>query len=152
MSFLSAIPIIGDLFKSAVDLASEAITDKDKKNELVAQFKMYEADTKRKILEMNNAELLAQAQINLEASKSNDSYVRRARPTILWICGGGMAWSCLIHPMLSWVWPLLSIRWPELKLIDTPPNIDMAIMLPVLMGMLGLSGLRTFEKREGIKK
>jgi hypothetical protein len=34
----------------------------------------------------------------------------------------------------------------------TIPQADMGVMMPVLMGMLGLGGLRSFEKMKGVAK
>lgn len=149
MSILSAIPIIGDIFKGTKDLISEAITDKDKKNEIQGKLNLLHAQTEKEILEMNHQQTMAQTDIAKFQAKSNDAYVRRARPTILWICAAGFAYTFLIHPLLLWAWVFLPVYFPELEGVKPPPNLSMSEMMPVLLGMLGLSGMRSYERRHG---
>lgn len=151
MSFLSFLPIIGDLFKGAKDLISEAVVDKDKKLELENKIRVIELEATNKILEMEHDEKLAQVDVaKLEAS-SNDAYVRRARPTAMWVCCLGMGYSFLLHPLFCWGLKVLVIWYPEVSKIVPPPNLDMTTLMPILLGMLGLSGYRTMEKIKGVK-
>jgi len=66
------------------------------------------------------------------------------RPAIGWICGGALAYTYLLYPLLVWA---AAIWWPNL----TPPKLGNDGMLyELLLGMLGLGGLRTFEKVKGV--
>ena len=149
MSFLSAIPIIGDLFKGATNLVSEAITDKDKKLEIEGQLKRLRIETENKLLEMNHEQTMGQIDIAKLNAKSNDSYVRRARPTILWICACGFGYNFVVHPLLLWAWAFLPVYYPELKGVAPPPALSMTEIMPVLLGILGLSGMRSYERKNG---
>ena len=81
---------------------------------------------------------LAQLSVNKEEAKGN-WFQSSWRPAVAWICVLGMAVNFLISPLLS---PLG---------IDVP-QADTSVMMPVLMGMLGLGGLRSFEKTKGVTK
>ena len=81
---------------------------------------------------------LAQLSVNKEEAKGN-WFQSSWRPAVAWICVLGMAVNFLISPLLS---PLG---------IDVP-QADTSVMMPVLMGMLGLGGLRSFEKVKKVNK
>jgi hypothetical protein len=74
------------------------------------------------------------------------------RPFIGWVCGAAFAYSFLIQPFFAFIsWAAFAYSGEELPL-STLPVLDLAMMMPVLMGMLGLGGLRTFEKHSGVNK
>ena len=81
---------------------------------------------------------LAQLAVNKEEAKGN-WFQSSWRPAVAWICVLGMAVNFLISPLLS---PLG---------IDVP-QADTSVMMPVLMGKLGLGGLRSFEKVKKVNK
>jgi hypothetical protein len=151
MSWISAIPIIGDIINGGTKIIQELITDKDKALQAEVELRKLAAAAELRLLEMDHEEKLAQVDINKMAVTSNDAYVRRARPTILWICGAGMGYAFLIHPLFSWGIAVVGIWYPEALNIPIPPNLSMSEMLPILLGMLGLSGYRSFERIKGKK-
>jgi hypothetical protein len=149
MSFLSAIPIIGKAIDSIFGTLDKTIEDKDLKNKMKNEIRKIQLETENKLLEMNHEQTMGQVEIAKLEAKSNDAYVRRARPTILWICAAGMAYSWILHPLLVWAWAFMPVYIPELKGVNPPPNLSMMEMLPIIMGMLGLSGMRSFDKKNG---
>lgn len=85
---------------------------------------------------------LAQAQIEInktEASHSN-LFVAGWRPFIGWVCGLAFAWQYLLAPLFIFLIVASGHPAPQL------PQLGIETMMPVLMGMLGLGGLRTYEK------
>ena len=97
-------------------------------------------DTKQKIAhelatmaERHGQEIaLAQIKLNTEEAKGN-WFQSGWRPATGWICVAGFAVNFLISPLAAGVG------------VDIP-QADTSTMLPVLMGMLGLGGLRTVER------
>lgn len=88
---------------------------------------------------------LAKAQIavnNTEAAASS-LFVAGWRPFIGWICGSAMAYKFVCAPILT---ALLAFYGHPIPL----PVLDFSEMLTVLLGMLGLGGMRTFEKLKGV--
>jgi len=81
----------------------------------------------------------AQAEVNAAAARSARFFVAGARPFILWVCGIALAYHFLIAPLLSQIVGL------------TMPPIDMAPLMTLLFGMLGLAGMRTYEKFKGVQ-
>jgi|TARA_R100001163_G_C4881711_1_gene78725 hypothetical protein len=88
---------------------------------------------------------LAQLEINKAEASHRSIFVAGWRPFIGWSCGIALAWTYVATPILQFI--LANTGY----LIDLPA-MDMSQMMPVLMGMLGLGGLRTFEKFKGVSK
>ena len=99
-----------------------------------------DADTKQKIahelatMSENHAQEIALAQIKLNTEDAKGNWFQSGwRPATGWVCVAGFAVNFLISPLLAGFG------------IDIP-QADTSTMLPVLMGMLGLGGLRTVER------
>ena len=89
------------------------------------------------------AAMAGQLDINKAEASSTSLFVSGWRPFIGWVCGSACAWN----------WLGLSVAKFGLALAGHPISIqpaDITEMLPVLMGMLGIGGLRTIEKINGV--
>lgn len=84
-----------------------------------------------------------QADINKIEAASPELYVAGWRPFIGWVCGVAFAYHYVAEPFLMF---LISCY----RGVCTSPNFDMATLSTVLMGMLGLGGLRTIEKIKSV--
>jgi hypothetical protein len=83
---------------------------------------------------------LAQIAVNTEEAKSSSVFVAGWRPSIGWICSAACAWNWVGMPIAKLVLTLLGVA------TDTLTQANLSEMLPILIGMLGLGGLRTIEK------
>jgi hypothetical protein len=88
---------------------------------------------------------LAQLDINKAEASHRSIFVAGWRPFIGWTCGLALAYTYVIQPIA--VFALAQTGY----LIDLP-TLSMSEMMPVLMGILGLGGLRTFEKFKRVSK
>ena len=88
---------------------------------------------------------LAQLEINKNEASHRSIFVAGWRPFIGWSCGIALAWTYVATPILQFVLAQTG------HLIDLPA-LDMRQMMPILMGMLGLGGLRTFEKFKKVSR
>ena len=88
---------------------------------------------------------LAQLDINKAEASHRSIFVAGWRPFIGWTCGVALAWAYVMTPILNFI---LAQTGHLMEL----PAMDMSQMMPVLMGMLGLGGLRTFEKFKKVSK
>ena len=127
------------LIGPVTNLVGKFIEDKDQKNKLA-----HELAT----MAENHAQELAKGQlaINQTEAKHKSIFVAGWRPFIGWTCGIALAWHFVIAPFIIFFSAYFGITLPEL------PTFDMGSLMTVLMGMLGLGGLRTFEKYKGITK
>jgi ABC-type Fe3+ transport system permease subunit len=88
------------------------------------------------------AVMTAQTDTNKVEASSNSLFVAGWRPFIGWICGSALAFQFIIRPLASWIAAL----WGHPVAV---PALDMADLFTLLFGMLGLGGMRTYEKVQG---
>lgn len=89
---------------------------------------------------------LAQIEVNKAEAASGSIFKGGWRPFIGWVCGTAFAYHFVIQPLLIFIVALTGVEIPEL------PSFDMASLMTVLGGLLGLGSLRTFEKYKGVDK
>jgi len=77
-----------------------------------------------------------QAEINKMEAQHRTVFVAGWRPFIGWVCGFALAYNFVLRDLLIWFFG------PE----TAPPALQMEHLMTVLLGMLGLGGMRTFEK------
>ena len=90
-----------------------------------------------------------QLKINEVEAKHTSIFVAGWRPAVGWVCGIALAWNFVIQPILLWVAWLIPEYQP---LISTAPKLETGELMTVLLGMLGLGGYRTYEKRLGVAR
>jgi hypothetical protein len=114
-----------------------------------------DADTKAKLahevatMAQNHAQELAKGQMEINAVEAANSnvFVSGWRPFIGWTCGLGMFGNFITIPFSNFVLALL-----ELNIVIPLVPFPLETMMPVLMGMLGLGAMRTYEKKSGVSK
>jgi len=115
--------------------------------------KLFTSDDERmaaklKVLELEKSGELAQIAVNAQEAQHASIFIAGWRPFIGWVCGLAFTWAFLLYPMLSFF--VVAFGLPvDLTLV---PELDLAAMMPVLMGMLGLGAMRSWEKREGVAR
>ena len=77
-----------------------------------------------------------QGEINKIEAQHRTIFVAGWRPFIGWVCGVALAYNLVLRDLLIW------FIGPE----QVPPALQMEHLMTVLIGMLGLGGMRTFEK------
>ena len=132
------INLLGSLVQPVTGLLDKFIEDKDQKNQLA-----HEIST---MAERHAQELAkGQLEINKAEAQSRNVFIAGWRPFLGWTMGFAMAYNYVIQPIAIFV-------LGQLDYLVTLPALDMTEMMPVLLGMLGLGGLRTYEKKKGISK
>ena len=91
------------------------------------------------------AVMVVQGQLDInKAEAANPSvFVSGWRPMIGWVCGAACAWNWIGLPIAK-----LALDFSGHPIQLSPA--DISEMMPILMGMLGLGGLRTLEKINGV--
>lgn len=101
------------------------------------------ANAKLKLLSAEMQPILGQLAVNRAEATNPNMFVSGWRPFIGWSCGLIFIWNYIIAVFLHW--SLLAMGIP----VPVIPTLGIDQITPVLMGMLGLGGLRTFEKYTG---
>ena len=86
-----------------------------------------------------------QLEVNRVEAASKSLFVAGWRPFIGWVCGLGFLSNFILIPMANFGLALA-------KIAVVVPMIDTAQMMPVLLGMLGLGGMRTVEKLNKVSR
>ena len=89
---------------------------------------------------------LAQVEVNKTEAAHRNAFVAGWRPFVGWTCGVALAWHFVVAPFAIFVAAWFAKDMPTL------PAFDMDNLMTVLLGMLGLGGLRSWEKSKGISR
>ena len=127
------------LIGPVTSLLDKFIEDKDQKNKLAHEIATM---AEKQAHEAN----MIQAETNKEEATHRSVWVAGWRPFIGWVCGVALAWHFVLSPVIIFLAAWFNVVLPTL------PVFDMGSLMTVLMGMLGLGGLRTFEKTKGLTK
>ena len=126
--------MIRDLINPVAKILDKFIVDKDLKVKL-------EHEIKTEIQRAN----LAQIDVNKAEAQHRSIFVAGWRPFIGWICAVAMGYHFVLQPIIVFV---LSANGVNYDL----PEFDMGSLMTIVMGILGLGGMRSFEKYKGITK
>ena len=131
--------MIQALIGPVTGLLDKFIEDKDQKNALaheiatLAQKQAHQAQ-------------LAQVEVNKQEAQHRSIFVAGWRPFVGWVCGIALAYHFVLAPIILFSVSITGVQIPEL------PSFNMETLTTVLLGMLGLGGLRSFEKYKGVSK
>jgi hypothetical protein len=131
--------LLTTLIEPATKLLDKVIEDKDQKAKLAHEL----ATMADKLAHEQN---LAQMAINKEEASSGSLFKGGWRPCIGWICGIAFGYHFVLQPVIIFIVAMIGMKIPEL------PSFDMGTLLTVLGGMLGIGGLRSYEKSKGLTK
>ena len=130
--------IISSLIGPVSDILDKVVTDKDLKDQLAHDIATMAERHAHEVVK-------AQIEVNKAEAQHSSMFVAGWRPAIGWVCCLGMAGNFLIIPFVNM----------GLELLETGvvvPMIELDVMMPVLMGMLGLGAMRTVEKVKGVDR
>ncbi len=131
--------LLNALIGPVTGLLDKFVEDKDQKAALAHEISTM-AD--------RHAQQLALAQVEVNKAEAASSSVWKGgwRPFVGWVCGAAFAYHFVLQPLAIFGLAAYGMEVPPL------PNFDMGQLMTVLMGMLGLGGLRSFEKYKHVAK
>ena len=123
--------MLSQLISPITGLLGKVITDKDQAAKLA-----HEIAT----MSERHAQELAKGQleVNKAEAETGSLFIGGWRPFVGWICGLGLLYNVIIAQILN--------IWFEV------PEVDASLLTPVLMGMLGMGAMRSYEKKSGVAK
>ena len=89
---------------------------------------------------------MAQVEVNKAEAQHRSIFVAGWRPFIGWVCGVALAYHFVLAPFI-----VFGVAWSGAEIPELP-TFDMDSLMTVLLGMLGLGGMRSFEKAKGLTK
>jgi hypothetical protein len=103
-----------------------------------------EAEFLKMAMEGELKQVIAQLEINAREAAHPSIFVAGWRPFFGWAGGAGFVYATILQPLLAW--------WAAIKGWPTPPTLNLDLLWAVVTGLLGIGGLRTFEKTKGVTK
>lgn len=129
--------LLGPIFEIGKTLLDRFVPDPEKKQQAEMELVRMAADGELR-------QVIAQLEINAREAAHPSVFVAGWRPFFGWAGGFGFLYATIGQPLLAW---LAAVKgWP------TPPALNMDLLWVVITGMLGIGGLRTFEKTKGVTK
>jgi hypothetical protein len=127
-----------DFIKPVTDLLDKFIPDKDLKEKLKFEI----------VMSAQNGAFqtaIEQLKVNTQEASHPSVFVAGWRPFIGWTCGAGLIYNFIIYPLLLWG---IAITGSTI----VPPPLFSENLMELVLGMLGLGALRTYEKFKGVER
>ena len=119
-------------------LVGKFIEDKDQKNKLAHELATM---AEKHALQLAKGQIAA----NAEQAKHSSIFVAGARPAIMWICALGLLTQFFIMPIAEWA---TAIWMPDITL----PSLQTGELMTLTLSLLGLGGMRSYEKSKGVAR
>ena len=126
------ISLITALVPGLMTLLEKVVPDKDERAKLAHEIAT-QAESQA------HEQIMSQLEVNKQEAAHKNLFVAGWRPFTGWSCGLALANNFIVVPYLA------ALDFPIVPL-------DLDVMLPVLLGMLGLGGMRSYEKRNGVAR
>ncbi len=92
-----------------------------------------------------------QLEINRAEAEHRSIFVAGWRPFIGWVGGFALAYKFIFYSLICWGWAVARAKgWLGPK-IPVPPDVDASQLYPIILGLLGLGGMRSYEGVKGVK-
>ena len=127
-------PIIGDIIAAIAKPIDDLVGDTDLKRRL-------KAEIQSQLYELNRAQIA----VNRQEAAHKSLFVAGWRPFIGWVCGVAIAWAFLGQHVAEWAVALWAPGTPI-------PEVESDRLMELVLAMLGMAGLRTYEKRAGVAR
>jgi len=125
------VSIVTSLIGPVTGLLDKFVEDKDHKNALAHEI----ATLAQK---QAHESAVGQLEVNKVEAAHKSLFVAGWRPFVGWVAGIGLAYNVIIAQILG-IW-------------FTVPEVDPSLLTPVLMGMLGMGAMRSYEKSKGVQR
>lgn len=130
---------LGSLFDFGSKIIDKIFPDKTEAEKAKLAMLQLQQQGEFKELEAELAVLSEQSKVNLEEAKSASIFVSGWRPSVGWVCSSGLFYSVLLQPILK----AFNVE---------APVTDTSVLIQMLFALLGIAGMRSWEKSKGVAK
>lgn len=123
---------IGSIVEGVGKIADDLFTSDEERLKMALKEKEIEANL-----------IMAQIDTNKEEARHKSVFVAGWRPFIGWVGGFALAYQFILYPLLVWGWALF--EGPG----EPPPPFKSDVLYTLIAGMLGIGGMRSFDKLKG---
>ncbi len=135
---LFGISSIGSIISGVGKVADDLFTSDEERLKIALEEKKIDA-----------ALVGGQLEINKTEAQHKSVFVAGWRPFMGWVGGSAMCYQFLLYPVLTWGWKLFQANGWVPETLDPPPVLAADELWVVITGMLGIAGMRSFDKARG---
>lgn len=139
------LPIIGALLPIVGKVLDKVIPDVAGREAAKMEIQLKLAEQEGELVKALIQSDIAQSEVNKVEAASDSLFKSGWRPAVGWICVVGLIWSVFL-PVIDWFIRLTGYQTPVL------PALSGEVLTSLTFGLLGLGGLRTYEKKQGVTK
>lgn len=136
---------LGSIFDFGSKVIDKIFPDKDAADKAKIEMLKLQQEGAFKELELQFDNMKAQIGVNAKEAENPNLFVSGWRPGVGWVCVAAYAFNYLIMPLANWVAKWMDAAAPAIVALDTGE------LTTLLFGMLGIGGLRTYEKVKRVK-
>jgi len=125
------------VIQGVTSILDKAIVDKDAK-----------AKAQHDIEALLVQQPLQQIAVNKQEAAHKSLFVAGGRPALIWIGALAIFYTHILYPFLRVILIIADPTFP----VDQLPTVDMGDIMPLILGLIGLGGLRTYEKLKGVAR
>lgn len=144
MSFIGQLLGAGDVIKAVGDTVDKFVTTDKERLELQIERDKAVQDHEYRMELLDQQLDIAQTEVNKAEAGNPSLFVAGWRPAIGWVCAAALAYQFMLYPLLSW------LALTVFGVHEAPPKLNMDELFPLVFGMLGIAGMRSFDKLKGI--
>jgi len=129
----------GNLVGAVGDAIDKITTSDEERLELELEMEKTVRDFQYRENQLIAQQNIAQTEVNKAEAQSGNLFVAGWRPAIGWIGAIALAYQFILYPLLLWL-PGVS---------NPPPPLDSGMLYTIITGMLGIAGMRSYDKYKG---
>jgi hypothetical protein len=129
---------IGEVVEGVGKVADDLFTSDEERLKIAQEEKALEADL-----------IKGQLQINTAEAQHQSVFVAGWRPFIGWVGGVALAYQFVLYPLLTWALTIANGNEVFAKPVAPPPVLEAEVLWVLISGMLGIAGMRSFDKLKG---
>lgn len=99
-------------------------------------------DLTLELVRIDAEQRIAQVELNKTEAQHANVFVAGWRPFIGWVGGVSLAWTFLLHPLMTWVATVSGYT-------GTFPELNTDPLMTLVLAMLGVGAMRSFDKFNG---
>jgi hypothetical protein len=129
---------IGSVIAGISNAADELFLSDEERTRAAIELKRIDADVAKEQVKLNAVE-----------AQQKSIFIAGWRPAIGWIGAVALAYQFVIYPLLVWVWAFAQAQGWLPNELSFPPVLPADALFSIVLGMLGIGGMRSWDKRNG---
>lgn len=133
---------IDDIIGEGLKLANKFIKDPAEQQRFALEMEQLKQSDRFKEIDAALESARMQTEVNKAEAASGNPFASSWRPSVGYVCAAGLAYAAILEPLIRVLAPILGYT-------GNLPAVDTAITMQILIGLLGLGGMRSAEKIKG---